>query len=200
VPELLAPTYRNQYELRADPYWPAQSASSVAGHESKPLAWRGAAAYAANVHVKSGPAFSDNGVTLTAVGELAGLGMQDLVVSMTAVANQTATCTNPSGQNQPPGQNPAPIGRVATPEVIPASEAKNGNTAFSLATIPPPSPVAGAPDCPNGRWTETITDLQFTSATISVEQPAGTVVLIISCTFAPATMGGPVSKQTVTCN
>src|SRR5215831_9474348 len=28
------------HELRTDPYWPAQSASSVAGHESKPLAWQ----------------------------------------------------------------------------------------------------------------------------------------------------------------
>src|SRR5215471_15074050 len=127
-----------------------------------------AAAYAANVHVKSGPAFSDNGLTLTAVGELAGLGLQDVVVSMTAVANQTATCTNPSGQNQPPGQNPAPIAVSATPEAIPASEIKNGNTPFSVTTNPPLSPVPGAPDCPNRNWTETITDLQFTSATITV--------------------------------
>src|SRR5262245_5190777 len=28
------------HELRTDSYWPAQSASSVAGHESKPLAWQ----------------------------------------------------------------------------------------------------------------------------------------------------------------
>src|SRR5215831_10614876 len=28
------------HELRADSYWPAQSALSVAGHESKPLAWQ----------------------------------------------------------------------------------------------------------------------------------------------------------------
>src|SRR5262245_12359289 len=28
------------HELRTDSYWPAHSASSVAGHESKPLAWQ----------------------------------------------------------------------------------------------------------------------------------------------------------------
>src|SRR5262249_8119682 len=28
------------HELRTDSYWPAQSDSSVAGHESKPLAWQ----------------------------------------------------------------------------------------------------------------------------------------------------------------
>src|SRR5215475_12815577 len=81
----------------------------------------------------------------------------------------------------------------------PASEIKNGNTAFSLTTNPPVSPVPGAPDCPNSSWTENITDLQFTSATIMAEQPAPTVVLIVSCTFAPPTANGPVAVRTVTC-
>jgi len=157
------------------------------------------AAYAANVHVKSGPNFTDNGLTLTAAGELAGLGNQDVVVGMTATANPIATCTNPSGQNKPPGQNPASVNVSATPESIPASEIKNGNTPFSLTTNPPPAVVAGAPDCPGVNWTETITDLQFTSATITVQQPAPNVVLVVSCTFAPPTVNGPVARQTVTC-
>jgi len=156
-------------------------------------------AYAANVHLKSGPFFIDNGLTLTATGTLAGLGLQDIVVGMTATANPIATCTNPAGQNKPPGQNPAPVSVSATPEAIPASEIKNGNASFSLTTNPPATPVAGAPDCPNSSWTEVITDLQFTSATIMVQQPAPNVVLIVSCTFAPPTANGPVAAGTVTC-
>jgi hypothetical protein len=159
----------------------------------------GGLAYAASVHVKTGPFFIDNGITLTATGSLAGLGNQDLVIGMTARANPIATCTNPAGQNQPAGQNPPQVSVSATPQSIPASEIKNGNVSFSLTTNAPTNPIPGAPDCPNPNWTETITDLQFTSATITVEQPAPTVVLTISCTFAPATANGPVAKQTVTC-
>ncbi len=163
------------------------------------LALIGGQAYAANVHVKAGPFFIDNGLTLTAAGTLAGLGFQDIVVGMTARANPIATCTNPAGENKPPGHNPAPVSVAATPESIPASEIKNGNASFSVTTNPPTTPVPGAPDCPNSSWTENIIDLQFTSATITVEQPAPTVVLIVSCTFAPPTANGPVASRTVTC-
>jgi len=83
-----------------------------------------AVAYASSVHVKSGPFFIDNGLTLTATGELAGLGLQDVVIGMTATAKPIATCTNPSGQNQPPGQNPAQVAVSATPQAIPAAEIK----------------------------------------------------------------------------
>jgi len=164
------------------------------------LALASAVAYASSVHVKSGPFFTDNGLTLTAAGTLAGLGFQDVVIGMTATANPIATCTNPSGQNKPPGHNPAPVSVSATPESIPASEIKNGNTPFSLTTNPPPSVVPGAPDCPGSSWTEAITDLQFTSATITVQQPPPSVVLTVECRFAPPTINGPVSRQTVTCS
>jgi hypothetical protein len=60
-------------------------------------------------------------------------------------------------------------------------------TPFNVTTQPPVSPIPGAPDCPNPNWTETITDLAFTSATITVEQPPGMVVLTISCTFSSPT-------------
>ena len=88
---------------------------------------------------------------------------------------------------------------AANPLSLPASEIKNGTVSFSVTTLPPTSPIPGAPDCPNPNWTEAITDLQFTSATIIVEQPPPTIVLTVSCTFAPPTINGPVTKQTVTC-
>jgi len=88
------------------------------------MALIGGQAYAANVHVKAGPFFIDNGLTLTGTGTLAGLGFQDIVVAMTATANPIATCTNPAGQNKPPGQNLAPVSVSATPEAIPPRKSR----------------------------------------------------------------------------
>jgi hypothetical protein len=161
----------------------------------------GTTAYASNVHLKppsSSPAFTDLGLTLRASGALAGLGGGDIVINMSATADATATCTNPAGHTQPPGQNPAPV-TVAGSQIIPQGEIKNGNVSFSVTTQGPVTPIAGAPGCPNPQWTEDITDLSFTSANITVDQPAGTLVLTVSCLFSPATNNGPVPKQTVSC-
>jgi len=160
-------------------------------------------ALASNVHLKGGshakPAFFDGGLTLSSSGELAGLGFGDVLVSLTAVGNPTATCTNPgSDTHQPAGHNPAPI-TVTGSEAIPASEIKNGNTPFAVVTNPPVTPVPSAPECPNSNWIEDITDMAFTSATISVEQPPGTVVLTVSCTFSSPTSDGAVPGSHVSC-
>ena len=160
------------------------------------------AALASSVHLKGGrnaePAFTDNVLTLAADGELSGLGNGDVLVTLTATADVTATCTN-QGNNQAPGQNPAPI-TVTGSEAIPEAEIKNGTTPFSVETDPPVSPIPGAPDCPNPNWTETITDLAFTSATITVEQPPGTLVLTVTCQFGTPTANGPVPGSNVTCS
>lgn len=162
----------------------------------------GTTAYASNVHLKppsSSPSFIDNGLTLSASAALAGLGNADLTILLSATANPTATCTNPSGANKPPGQNPASV-TVTGSTSVPASAIKNGTVAFTVTTSPPtPNPIPGAPGCPGSNWTETITDLSFTTASITVEQPAPTVVLTVSCVFSPATKDGPVDSRTVSC-
>ena len=158
-------------------------------------------ALASSVHLKGGrnaePNFSDGGLTLAATGELAGLGNGDVLVTLTARADVTATCTNQGG-NQAPGQNPAPI-TVTGSQAIPAAEIKNGNTPFSVVTVAPNPVIAGAPDCPNTNWTELIEDLAFTSATITVQQPPGTLVLTVTCAFSSPTANGPVPGSNVSC-
>jgi hypothetical protein len=161
-----------------------------------------ATANASSVHLKGGksaePAFTDNGLSLSGNGDLSGLGNGDVLVTLSATADVTSTCTNPAGANQPPGHNPAPI-TVSGSVAIPASEIKNGTTPFAVITNPPTTPIAGAPDCPNPQWTEAITDLAFTSLTITVEQPPGTVVLTVSCTISSPTSNGSVPGGNVTC-
>jgi hypothetical protein len=160
------------------------------------------AAVGASVHLKGGanaePSFTDNGVTLSASGALAGLGNADLLVTLSATGDPTAICTNPAGATQPPGQNPAEVTLTGT-QAIPASAIKNGTVAFGVTTDAPVSPIPGAPGCPNPLWTESITDVAFTSATITVEQPPGTVVLTVTCTFSVPTSDGPVPGSNVTC-
>jgi hypothetical protein len=161
------------------------------------------AASAQNVHLKppnQNPLFNDHGLTLSAAGNLAGLGQEDILVGLKAQANATATCTNPAGATQPPGQNPAPV-TVSGSEAIPAGSIKNGNTPFSVTTEPPVTPIPGAPGCPNPNWTESITDLSFTSAILTVQQPAegGPIVFTLQCNFAPATANGVVPGSEVSC-
>ena len=131
-------------------------------------------ALAASVHFKGDQTFTDNGLTLTAAGELAGLGNGDVVITLSAVGDASALCRNRGG-NAAPGQNKIPILVTATQTVL-GEEVKNGTTPYLLTTAGPEQPTATAAGCPNGNWTAEINDVVFTSATISVEQ-AGVLVL-----------------------
>jgi hypothetical protein len=156
---------------------------------------------ASSVHLKGGahaqPVFTDLGLTLNAQGELSGLGNGDILITITARGLPTASCTNPAGATQPPGQNPAEVVLTGT-QPISAAEVKNGTVRFNVTTVAPVSPIPGAPDCPNTQWTERITDVAFTSAVITIEQPVGALVLTISSSFSPPTSNGLVPAGNVT--
>src|SRR2546423_3430376 len=124
--------------------------------------------YAASVHFKNGPTFTDNGTTLTTCASLAGLGNQDVTITVTTSGSGSTTCTNPGG-NVSPGQNKVAVS-ASVSQTISSSQIKNGNLSFCETTPPPASTSATQAGCPNDTWTATIPAVVFTSAPITVVQ------------------------------
>jgi|SRR6266498_2737248 len=131
------------------------------------------AVYAANVHLKGEPSFTDNGTTATVCATLAGLGNGDLTVTLVGSGTETVVCTNPAGNFAPGNPGGVTVGGTTT---VPASEIKNGTVHFCVTTTAPVCQSAKDCGCPNDNWTGTVTDVDFTSLTLVVEQ-GGEVVL-----------------------
>ena len=132
------------------------------------------AVYAANVHFKRDLSVQDNGTTLTACAQLAGLGNQDVTITLSVTGTADATCISPGG-NEAPGQNKIPFA-ASVSTTIRSTEIKNGNVSFCVTT-PGPRPIsARLAGCPNNNWKARINDVEFESAHIVVEQ-GGQVVL-----------------------
>ena len=130
------------------------------------------AVWASSVHYKKGPTVSDNGLTATATGTIAGLGNGDVIVTLSFPnATGTTTCTNPGG-NTARGQNPAVP--AATSGSVAIDNPKNGTLSFTVTTTPPPNPTPQAAGCPNGNWSAAFNDLTFGTGTLTIQQDDGT--------------------------
>jgi hypothetical protein len=126
-----------------------------------------------NVHLKGEPTVTDLGAKLRVCVSLAGLGNQDVTITIAATGLIDTTCISPGG-NEAPGQNRIPFSTSVT-TVVRSTEIKNGNVT-ACATTPGPTVSAKQAGCPNDNWTARIDDVEFESATITVRQ-GGRVVL-----------------------
>ena len=99
---------------------------------------------------------------------MAGLGGTTFEITIDAIGIATVTCANPGapnggGQNTDvPGQH-TEVETSGTTGELPTP--RNGQFEFTVATLAPPAPTDA---CPNDAWTATITDVEFTEATLSL--------------------------------
>lgn len=132
-------------------------------------------ASAASPHFVRQVQFTDLGTTLRATGSIAGLGNANIDVILTAEGTASITCTNPGG-NVAPGQDTSVSVTGSQSDI----QVKNGRASFDVTTLEPAAP---ADACPNAQWTPTVVDVQFTSATITVIQPAGSGIVVLERSF-----------------
>lgn len=147
------------------------------------------AANAASPHFKKNGspvctvAVSGSSSSTTCTASMAGLGNEDVVLSLTVSGSAVYQCQN-AGGNIAPGQNKVLVGPVTSPTTIPGSEIKNGNLTFTTnpAVLTAPSTVSAAEaGCPNPNWTGVNPTLTVTNISLTISQGG---VLLFTCTAA----------------
>jgi hypothetical protein len=119
------------------------------------------AASAQSGHFVGTPTCTDEGTFLECTGKVAGLGGTTFRIDVSAAGVADVTCTNPGGQVAP-GQSFSFAGAGSTGDQL---TPRNGQFRFSVETV---SPTAPAGSCPNPMWTATVTDVHFTTATLTL--------------------------------
>jgi len=80
---------------------------------------------------------------------------------VTATGTASVTCTNPAG-NVAPGQS---FTTTVAGSSGPFPTPRNGQARFTVTSV---APTAPAGSCPNPMWTATVTDVTFTTATVTL--------------------------------
>jgi hypothetical protein len=119
------------------------------------------AALAQAGHFVGTPTCTDQGTTALCTGKVAGLGGTTFTINVSATGTASVECTNPAG-NVAPGQS---FTTTTTGTSGPVPTPRNGQYRFSVETTTPTAPPGS---CPNPKWTATVTDVEFTTATITL--------------------------------
>lgn len=117
-------------------------------------------------------------------GVVAGLGNEDVRVTVSLAAAADTFCHNPGNSNVVPGQNPA-LATGSTSLDLSADQIKNGTLTLpaisTTVTVPTPTPEGAG--CPNENWTVTLGPVTYGPGTYTFEQPPGTPIEALSFTF-----------------
>jgi hypothetical protein len=156
---------------------PPSSAFAKGGHATCPersfivaaiaaltlLATFAGAALAQSGHFVGTPTCSDIGTQVQCSGKVAGLGGTIFTITVSAPETASATCTNPAG-NVAPGQS---FSTTVTGTSGPFPTPRNGQARFTVTSNTPAAPPGS---CPNAMWTATVTDVAFTTATVTLSE------------------------------
>jgi hypothetical protein len=109
------------------------------------------------------PQCTDIGTQVTCSGKVAGLGGTTFEIRIAAQGTATVVCRNPAGHRAPGQDTSVTVAGSTGPLPTP----RNGQFNFSITTDAP-GPLPPTPTCPNNQWTPVITDVAFTTATLSL--------------------------------
>jgi hypothetical protein len=168
----------------------------------------GLAGHAASTHASPPPPFHayaqeldfvDLGDSLAVSAQLHGLDRhRDVLVTLTAEAVVEVACFNPAGQRVA-AQTPAPLQvTLDGAELYPRRLIRFGRLGVEVYTAAFGSTIAGAPDCPNPRWTERVEQVRFRRARVEVRQ-GGSGQINLLCTFTRPSSDGLIPRSRVRC-
>ena|SRR5215218_8767947 len=121
-------------------------------------------AVAQSGHFVGTPTCTDIGTQLQCDAKVAGLGGTTFQLNISGSGTGTVECHNPSG-NVAPGQDTTV---TASGSSGPLPTPRNGSFTFNNVTSVAPANLIGRPTCPNNQWTGVITDVDFTTATLTL--------------------------------
>ena len=138
------------------------------------LAFAATDATAANLHFVGRPTATADGDTVVVSGKVAGLGNEDITVTVEVDGEVVVFCINPGG-NEPPGQNKEPFTAVESQTFTPS--AANGQFTFDIVVDLADAIQAAldAHECPNPNWEKEAGDVTLDSATVTVTQGGRTI-------------------------